>query len=538
VTGGPGHGDAPVTPASLVERCRLLGLPVWRFDVRGALVEEPGGHGKADPWLRAPALRDRIDHAVQSWLRSGRAEPLTLWSGCRLVPVGEPDDPEGLAAALMLGADGREGDDFEAICRSARLDPKSVSRDLSCPAAGRSLHADGLEDVVEWMRDDLRVKRDQEAALQHFSKELTHNYEEVSLLYRLGRSMNWLTKPEEFMATASNCILPLLDFAWIAVVHKVAMGSATETALSTVLAGTPPCSRGEFDEIAQSLLGETTADNWTSRLEPDEHPAAARLESQLIAEPVMAGGEVVGLILAGNKIGGDFEVTSIETQLLDATADYLGAFLHNVQMYEEQRRLFMGSIQALAAAIDAKDRYTRGHSERVALMGSRLAAASGMSDDQVERIRIAGLMHDVGKIGVREAVLRKPGKLTDAEFDEIKRHPVIGHTILKDIAALADVLPGVLYHHERWDGRGYPEGIGGEDIPLFGRVLAVVDAFDAMSSNRAYRPAIPREAVRREIADGAGTQFDPELARLFLTLDLAEYDAAVARHHAQEAEAA
>jgi HD-GYP domain-containing protein (c-di-GMP phosphodiesterase class II) len=538
VTGDRVQDAAPVTPASLAARCRLMGLPVWRFDAGGAIVEEPSDRGEAEQWLRAPALRARVGRAAQSWMQTGRTEPSTLWNGCRLVPVGEPDDPQGLAAALILGADGLAGEDFEAICRSAGVDPEAASRDLACLGTCRSTDTDGLETVLRWMRDDLRVTTEQDAALRHFSRELAHMYEQVSLLYRLGRSMNWLTKPEEFMATACNCILPLLDFAWIAVTHKAATGSATGTDVSTFVAGDLPCTPGEFDEIAEKLLSETTVDNWTSRLECGDHPAAARLGSQLVAEPVMAGGAVVGLILAGNKVGGDFEVTSIETQLLDATADYLGAFLHNVQMYEEQRLLFMGSIQALAAAIDAKDRYTRGHSERVALMGSRLAAASGMSDEQVERIRIAGLMHDVGKIGVRETVLRKPGKLTDEEFDEIKRHPVIGHTILKDITALEDVLPGVLYHHERWDGRGYPEGLQAADIPLFGRILAVADAFDAMSSNRAYRAAIPRDAVRREIADGAGTQFDPDLAGLFLTLDLAEYDDAVARHHAQEAEAA
>jgi HD-GYP domain-containing protein (c-di-GMP phosphodiesterase class II) len=536
---GDGGQDAvPVTPASLAARCRMMGLPVWRFDARGAVIEETTGRDTTGQWLRAPALRERIDRAARSWVQSGRAEPSTLWHGCHLVPVGELDDPQGPAAALVVGADGLGGDDFEAICRSAGVSPESARGELSCPGTGPSCDADRLVAVLRWMRDDLRVTTDQDAALTHFSKELTHMYEEVSLLYRLGRSMNWLTKPQDFITTACNCILPLLDFSWIAVTHKVATGSAPETAVSTILAGTLPCSRKEFDEIAADLLSETTTDDWTSRLERDDHAAAARLDSQLVAEPVMAGGAVVGLILAGNKVGEDFEITSIETQLLDATADYLGAFLHNVQMYEEQRQLFMGSIQALAAAIDAKDRYTRGHSERVALMGSRLAAAAGMSDEQVERIRIAGLMHDVGKIGVREAVLRKPGGLTDEEFDEIRRHPVIGHTILKDITALEDALPGVLYHHERWDGGGYPEGLGGEAIPLFGRILAVVDAFDAMSSNRAYRPAIPREAVRREIAEGAGTQFDPQLARLFLTLDLTEYDAAVARHHAQEAEAA
>jgi HD-GYP domain-containing protein (c-di-GMP phosphodiesterase class II) len=156
----------------------------------------------------------------------------------------------------------------------------------------------------------------------------------------------------------------------------------------------------------------------------------------------------------------------------------------------------------------------------------------------VERIRIAGLVHDVGKIGVPEAVLRKPGRLTDEEFEQIKRHPRIGYDILRDIGPLGDVLPGVLYHHERWDGRGYPEGLTAGEIPLMGRLLAVADAFDAMSSDRSYRPALPREKVLREMIDCAGSQFDPELVPIFVKLDLTEYDAMVARHEAQEAEAA
>ena len=257
-----------------------------------------------------------------------------------------------------------------------------------------------------------------------------------------------------------------------------------------------------------------------------------------IAEPVMAGGHVTGLLMAGNKISDDPEVTSIETQLLDATADYLGAFLHNVALYDEQRDMFLGTVSALAGAIDAKDRYTRGHSERVAWLADRLAIAAGMGAEQAERVRIAGIVHDVGKIGVPEAVLQKPGKLTDKEFDLIRQHPEIGYNILKDIRPLQDVLPGVRYHHERWEGGGYPEGLAGERIPLFGRLLAVVDTFDAMSSNRAYRPAIARDRVLSEIATCAGTQFDPELAEAFSAVDPSGYDERVASAAAREREAA
>jgi HD-GYP domain-containing protein (c-di-GMP phosphodiesterase class II) len=136
----------------------------------------------------------------------------------------------------------------------------------------------------------------------------------------------------------------------------------------------------------------------------------------------------------------------------------------------------------------------------------------------------------VGKIGVPEAVLTKAGRLTDAEFEHIKRHPEMGHIILRDIPQLADVLPGVLHHHERWDGAGYPHRLTGEHIPLLARVIALADTFDAMSSNRSYRPAMPRERVLAEVARCAGTQFDPALSPLFLRIDLAEYDRMVARH--------
>jgi HD-GYP domain-containing protein (c-di-GMP phosphodiesterase class II) len=161
-----------------------------------------------------------------------------------------------------------------------------------------------------------------------------------------------------------------------------------------------------------------------------------------------------------------------------------------------------------------------------------------MTEEQAERVRLAGILHDMGKIGVPEAVLLKPGKLTDEEFEAIKRHPTIGFNILKDIEPLEDVLPGVLYHHERWDGTGYPHRLQGGNIPLLGRVLAVADAFDAMSSDRAYRPRIPRERVLMEMKKGAGTQWDAELIKVFLTLDLTKYDAMIERHAAQDAQAA
>ena len=377
-----------------------------------------------------------------------------------------------------------------------------------------------------------------ESALAAMSKELADTYEQINLLYKLGRSMNWLTKPRDFVNMACRLLLDTLQLTWLAVKSSRPDAAGVEMAFDLAVAGQLPCPREEFDALAAKILDEIRGDQGTMLLDPAEHDLAARVDSQVIAEPVMSAGRVAALILAGGKTGPDPEATSYDVQLLDATADYLGAFLHNVTLYTQQREMFLGTIRALTAAIDAKDRYTRGHSERVALTASALARACGFEDEKVETVRIAGLVHDVGKIGVPGAVLRKPGRLSDSELEQIKSHPRIGHNILKDIAALKEVLPGVLYHHEWWDGKGYPEGLSGMKIPQIARILALADAFDAMSSARSYRAALSRAQVIGEITKFDGIQFDPELTKIFVTLDFSEYDALIDRHLVRESKAA
>lgn len=174
------------------------------------------------------------------------------------------------------------------------------------------------------------------------------------------------------------------------------------------------------------------------------------------------------------------------------------------------------AVRALAEAVDAKDEYTRGHSQRVADYGKELAAAGGFDSGFVELVYMTGTLHDVGKIGVPDVALKKPSHLTDEEFEMIKQHPVLGEKIVGQIPQLRDTLPGIRNHHERWDGRGYPDKMAGEEIPLIARILAVADTYDAMTSDRPYRKGLPVEVALAEIEKGAGTQFDPELARLFV----------------------
>ena len=523
----------------LAERCRVFGLPVWRISIEGKVLAGPTDWGPATTWIESPALRNRISAAAADWYRQ-TPTAVQLFPGAWLLPIHETDTATGnsyLVAVMALGPQAVVGETFTEICHSARLDVNATHRVISRLARYDDGDLDSLAATLRVLHTDIQTLRGHDETVGVFSRELNHAYEQISLLYKLGRSMNWLTKPDEFIQTTCNLLEGMLEFSWIATMYATPHGP---TARSIVLSegSALPCPRADFERLAATLLDGVREDHWRTILEPDGSDLAKLVGSQVIAEPVMAGGHVAGLLMAGNKVSDDPDVTSVETQLLDATADYLGAFLHNVALYDEQRDMFLGTVSALSAAIDAKDRYTRGHSERVAWLASRLAIAAGMTAEQAERVRIAGIVHDVGKIGVPEAVLQKPGKLTDKEFDLIRQHPVIGYNILKDIAPLNDVLPGVRYHHERWAGGGYPEGIAGERIPLFGRLLAVVDTFDAMSSNRAYRPAIARDRVLSEIANCAGTQFDPELAEAFSAVDLTGYDEMVARHAAREREAA
>lgn len=183
---------------------------------------------------------------------------------------------------------------------------------------------------------------------------------------------------------------------------------------------------------------------------------------------------------------------------------------------KENERLFLHVVSSLASAIDAKDTYTNGHSSRVAEYSREIAGRFGYEGKQLEDIYMMGLLHDVGKIGIPDAVINKPAKLTDEEYDIIKNHPVLGARILGNIKEMPALQRGARWHHERYDGKGYPDGLSGEDIPEEARIIAVADAYDAMTSHRSYRKPLPQGVVREEIEKGMGTQFDPEFARIML----------------------
>jgi HD-GYP domain-containing protein (c-di-GMP phosphodiesterase class II) len=509
----------------LLHRCRRLGAPA-------TLLGEPDATA---PWTRllhvlriAPPPR----HAGTPRPPS-RARVAPGWE-VMVIPFDDGLGNRGAVAALLLDGPALESDVFEASCRAAGLDPATVREELRPLARFDPAAADLFERSITDAASDLRQLREGAAALEGFTGQLTQSYDTIDLLYALGRSMREPFDPERFLTFVVERLHSTLSFGWQAIVFGQSPNAARGLRGRVFARGDLPVRPAGLAHTATALTRRVGAQPIVlmdvDHLTSDEHP-------QLLAQAVHCKGRPAGLILAGAKHGPDPMVSSYDAQLLEATSGFISAFADNVSLYEDQHDLFLGTVQALTASIDAKDRYTCGHSERVALLARTLAGALGLPAAERDRIHIAGLVHDVGKIGVPEAVLTKPGKLTDAEFALIRQHPRIGHTILRGIPLLADILPAVLHHHERWDGRGYPDGLTADNIPVYARIIAVADTFDAMSSNRSYRPALARGQVIAEIERSAGTQLDPQVARLVRHLDLTEFDRLLVGHAAQAAAA-
>ncbi len=185
---------------------------------------------------------------------------------------------------------------------------------------------------------------------------------------------------------------------------------------------------------------------------------------------------------------------------------------------ERVNRLMMQLVHTMSGAIDAKDSYTNGHSNRVAQYAAEIAKRDGLDEAEQKKIYMMGMLHDIGKIGVRDEIITKDGKLSKEEFEIIKTHPGIGAGILKNVTEFPELATGAHWHHERYDGGGYPDGLKGEEIPMEARIIAVADAYDAMSSTRSYRANLSQEEVRRRIEEGRGTQFDPQFADIMLQM--------------------
>ena len=386
-----------------------------------------------------------------------------------------------------------------------------------------------LERLGNIVLDNIRANRrvgELQAEADDLSTNLASTYEEISLLYRLTQNLKISKSDADLGSVALEWLQEVVPAAGLAILLAPVPGA--EKSLSHAARSQPlllsfgecPVDHAQFSNLIAHLGPELRQRPIVVNRPVTEQPDWPYPQvHQMIAVTLAEGENVFGWLAAMNHAQ-DNEFGTIEASLLSSVAAILGIHSGNIDLYRQQSDLLAGVVRALTSAIDAKDRYTHGHSDRVARIAVRIAEELGCDGKTLNTLYLAGLLHDIGKIGVDDQVLRKAGKLSDVEYEHIKQHPKIGHHILQDLVKLEDVLPVVLHHHESWDGGGYPHGLDVDHIPLAARIVAVADAFDAMSSDRPYRRGMPEDKVDHILRNGAGQQWDPQvIAALFHARD-------------------
>ncbi|MDP3014630.1 MAG: HD domain-containing phosphohydrolase, partial [Candidatus Subteraquimicrobiales bacterium] len=284
-----------------------------------------------------------------------------------------------------------------------------------------------------------------------------------------------------------------------------------------------------YGKLNQELMKRITSNNsqpfFVADTSKDEYfknlrRGGKRVKS-LILVPIKRKNKLIG-VLSVDKINSNSQFVSEDADLLAILAGQVAVSIENATLYEQLHDLFLSTIQALAQTIEVKDEYTRGHSERVTKYAVKVARALSLPEEIIEAIRHACILHDIGKIAVEEAILKKTASLSAKERSLVERHPKISAEILKPIAFLKDIIPIVYHHHERYDGSGYLDSLKRNEIPVGARILAVVDAYEAMTSDRPYRRCMPKVEAIAELKKGAGKQFDPEIVKIFLSVLEAE----------------
>ena len=345
---------------------------------------------------------------------------------------------------------------------------------------------------------------------------------DLAALYKIGNEIHAQVSTDRLLAMVVDTALDVVRAERGFLVLLDASTNDVQVAVSRLRAGAAdreavPVSRPVVREcMAEGLVVLCHDLKAEERFRDGDSLALDHIRSVLCA-PLSVGDEVLGaLYLDRASEGPPFEEHDLE--LLTAIARQAGVALHRAQLIDSLERLFLGAIETLVATVEAKDIYTYGHSARVSKLARLTAQRLGRPKGEVEQIKIAGLLHDIGKIGIPESILQKPSRLTDEEWAYVRSHPQIGESIIRQMGSerLAEVQRLVRHHHERLDGTGYPDGLAAEAIPYGARVLAVADSYDAMTSNRPYRTPFTAEEAIAELRLGAGTQLESEIVEAFV----------------------
>ena len=360
-------------------------------------------------------------------------------------------------------------------------------------------------------------RRDEADLLQSAQKYLT-------TLHKVSEILSRASSVEALFDSIVSAILEVSGGDRAAILMRPRDGSTDDVTMVAVrtkdgkASGAVTLSRTVVNDVIEKGISVFTDDALADeRYVGGESIVRQRIRSVMCA-PMRTTDQILGVLYVDSQMAREFNEAELE--LLAAVGNQAGIALHRARLMEEVERLFFDVMKAIASLIDAKDGYTHKHSERVAQFGVRLARHLGFDADSRAVVELSGLLHDVGKIGVPDAILNKPGKLTDDEFKQMRLHTVHGARILSQIQSerVVNILPGVKYHHERWDGNGYPEGLKGEEIPLLGRVLGVADFLDALTSDRSYRKALTLEEAVAMVKQLDGQAFDPAVVKAAVEL--------------------
>jgi HD-GYP domain-containing protein (c-di-GMP phosphodiesterase class II) len=431
------------------------------------------------------------------------ADAAALPASANWVALGVFITSNHLSAAELAGAADWLRVDGQLLARWARR---------QTPVAAATLQR--LATLVLSQRTSQRRVQELEADVGKLSQHLCNTYEEISLIYQLTDNLTLSRREDDLARKALQWLADLLPAQGLAL-QRVSPRGSRSSSQSFLTHGACPLDGDAFSDLIDAL-----GLNDSRRVLVANRPVTLQASwpqpevRELLVVPLCEGETFFGWLAAVNhSCAGEFG--SVEASLLGSVSAILGVHHGNTSLYREQAELMCDMVQALTSAIDAKDPYTCGHSDRVARVAVRLARELGCDQKTAETLYLSGLLHDVGKIGIDDHVLRKPARLTPDEYEHIKLHPQLGYNILSGIKHLEPVLPVVLHHHEAWDGSGYPRGLAGDDIPYLARITAVADAFDAMGSDRVYRKGMSDERLDAIIRQGAGQQWDAAVVDAF-----------------------
>jgi HD-GYP domain-containing protein (c-di-GMP phosphodiesterase class II) len=499
-------------------RLNNLGVNFAVCDAAGKTVYSclPGTF-ESDPALLTKAVRDCLRKPAKGKNKSDTNVSVEQVSQDRylavsLVSANGPKNHSGLAAVIDLGdrPDSQNPRQAILLCQTLRL-----------------------------FAEKFVSKRQSAEQMDMISAELAQSYEELVLLYKISTNMEIVEPDANFLQMVCDSLTEIVNVEGIAILQEKPVNEHTRFVL---VAGAGVIDidqrmtsllynrlREQIDDGKEALLdSEVDAPfryDWAKNIRniivvplcgKEKHGLSEEQESS-------PADRLIGMLVAVNRLDKpDFDSTDMK--LFTSVASQCAVFVENNRLFGDLKELFIGSLKALTRSIDAKDRYTRGHSERVAFISKwiaeRLAQTEDLDQEQIHKIYLAGLLHDIGKIGIDEKVLCKTGRLTKSERTRLRMHPSIGANILGGIKQMRDIIPGVLYHHERVDGLGYPNALKGDQIPLMGKIVGMADCFDAMTSDRSYHEALGVDEAVSEIEERLGTQFDRKIGEVFINSDV------------------